>query len=139
MAADESYYRAGHRRIEFLTLGLGAAGTVIATLRWDLSAGAGVALGAALAWVNFRWLKQGVATIAQTAQASAVAVRIPKRVYLKFFGRLVLLLVVICVTLWRSMLPPAAIFVGLFAVVAAVLAEMIYELARSIRTRDTGE
>lgn len=141
MAADESYYRAGHRRIEFLTLGLGAAGTVIATLRWDLSAGAGVALGAALAWVNFRWLKQGVATIAQlaTAQAGAVAVRIPKRVYSKFFGRLVLLLVVICVTLWRSMLPPAAIFVGLFALVAAVLAEMIYELARSIRTRDTGE
>jgi len=134
MAVDEGFCSAGHRRIEYLTLGLGATGTLIAALRWDWKAGAGVAIGGALAWVNFRWLKQGVAAMAQlaTAQAGASAVRIPKRVYFKFFGRFVLLLGGICVIVWCSLLPPAAIFVGLFALVAAVLAEMIYELVRGV-------
>ncbi len=140
MPADEAYFRAAHRRIEHLTLILGAGGAALAGMRWGWKVAVGVALGTALAWVNFRWLKQGVAAMTQiaTAQAGSESVRIPKRVYVKFFGRVVLLLGVVCAILWRSLLPAAAIFAGLFTLVAAVLMEMIYELVRGMRQPHAG-
>ena len=135
MADGEAFYRAAERRIEYLTLGLGAAATLVTSVRWGWRAGAGLALGAALAWVNYRWLKQGVAALVQLSatQAGAEQVRVPKRVYLKFFGRFALLIVVVYAILSRSLLPAAGVLAGLFALVAAVLLELLYELVRGNR------
>ena len=138
MAASEEFYRAAERRIEWLTLGLGAGATGVAAVRSGWRAALGVALGVALAWVNFRWLKQGVGALAQlfTAQAGATEVRIPKRVYAKFLGRFVLLIAIVYVILSRSWLPAVAVLAGLFALVAAVLVEVFFQLAGGGRQSD---
>ncbi len=130
MAGDDAFYRAAERRVESLTLGLGAAGAFVAALVWGGRPAGGVGVGAALAWVNYRWLKQGAAALAalSAAQADAPKVRIPKRVYVKFFGRSALFLGIVYVIFRYSILPLAAVLGGLFVVVAAVLMEMVYEL-----------
>jgi hypothetical protein len=116
-----------------MTLAFGLAGALFAAARWGWRPGAGVALGAALAWLNFRWLKQGVAALveASTAQAGAEHARVPFGIYVKFFGRFVLLLVVVYVILSRSLLPLLSVFGGLFAVAAAVMIELMWELVRA--------
>ncbi len=138
MAGEANFYRAAERRIEYLTLSLGAIAALAVAIRYGWRAALGLALGAALAWVNYRWLKQAVDVAARlsAAQAEASKIRIPKRVYAKFFGRFALLLVAACAILSRSWLPAAAILAGLFTLVAAVLVELIYELLRSGRQPD---
>jgi hypothetical protein len=132
MTENDSNYAAAEHRIEWMTLGLGVAGALFVLARWGWRPGAGVALGAALAWLNFRWLKQGVVALVRlsTAQAGSEHVRVPMSVYVKFFGRFALLLVVVYVILSRSWLPVAAVLGGLFAVIAAVMIELMWELVR---------
>lgn len=136
MAAAEAFYRAAERQIEIWTLLTGAGGALLAVPTWGWPAAGGVLLGATLAWVNFRWLKQGVAALERiaVAQAGAENVRIPRRTYVKFFGRYVLLLAVLYVIFSRSLLPVAAVFAGLFALVAAVLGTMAVALFRRPET-----
>jgi hypothetical protein len=130
MAELDSFYAAAERRVELLTFSLGLAGAVFAGVHWGWRPGAGVALGSALTWLNFRWLRQGVGALVavSTAQAGADHARIPRMVYLKFFGRFALLLLVVYVILSRSLLPVVGVLGGLFAVVAAVMIELIFEL-----------
>jgi len=135
MAVADSFYGAAEKRVEWFTLVLGGAGTAFAYFHWEWHAGAGVALGAMLAWLNFRWLKQGVSALVtvSTAQAGSEHARVPRMVYVKFFGRFALLLLVVYVILSRSILPVAEVLSGLFALVAAVIIELIFELARGSR------
>jgi len=130
MAEPESFYLSAERRVEWLTLGLGLAAALAAHVRYGWQFGAGVALGAALTWINFRWLKQGVAGLIRvsTAQTGAERPRVPRGVYVKFFGRFALLLLAVYVILSRSWLPMPAVIGGLFAAVAAVMLEMVWEL-----------
>ncbi|HSZ19106.1 MAG TPA: ATP synthase subunit I [Candidatus Acidoferrum sp.] len=133
MAESDRIYVAAEQRIEWMTVALGLAAALFAFARWGWRPGAGVALGAALAWLNFRWLKQGVTAIVKvsTAQANSEHARVPMSIYVKFFGRFALLLVAVYVILSRSWLPVAAVVGGLFAVVVAVMIELLWELART--------
>lgn len=135
MAEPDSIYLDAEHRIEWMTLAFGLAAALAVLLRWGWRPGTGVALGAALAWLNFRWLKQGVTALVKlsTAQAGSEHARVPLNVYAKFFGRFALLLVVVYVILSHSLLPVAAVFGGLFAAVAAVMIELMWELVRSGR------
>jgi len=139
MAESASRYVAAEQRIEWMTVALGLAGAAFVFLRWGWRPGAGVALGAALAWLNFRWLKQGVTALVKlsTAQANSEHARVPLVVYAKFFGRFALLLLIVYVILSRSWLPVAAVLGGLFAVVAAVMIELMWELVRGRRGAET--
>jgi len=139
MAESDSIYVSAEHRIEWMTFAFGLAGAFIVLLRWGWRPGAGVALGAALAWLNFRWLKQGVTALVKlsTAQAGSEHASVPVSVYAKFFGRFALLLVVVYVILSRSLLPVAAVLGGLFAVVAAVMIELMWELVRGARGTET--
>jgi len=139
MAESASTYVAAEQRIEWMTVALGLAGAAFVFLRWGWRPGAGVALGAALAWLNFRWLKQGVTALVKlsTAQANSEHARVPLVVYAKFFGRFALLLLIVYVILSRSWLPVAAVLGGLFAVVAAVMIELMWELVRGRRGTET--
>jgi hypothetical protein len=139
MAESDSFYATAEHRIEWLTLVFGIAGTAFVFVPWGWRAGAGVALGASLAWLNFRWLKQGVTTLVKisAAQVDSEHPRVPFGIYAKFFGRLALLLVVVYVILSRSLLPAMAVFGGLFAVVAAVMIELMWELVRGARGTET--
>jgi hypothetical protein len=139
MAESDSIYVAAEHRIEWMTLALGLAGASFVLVRWGWRPGAGVALGAALAWLNFRWLKQGVTALVKisTAQADSEHAQVPLSIYAKFFGRFALLLVVVYVILSRSLLPVAAVLGGLFAVVAAVMIELMWELVRGKHGTET--
>lgn len=125
-------YAHAQKRIEWFTLALGLTAALATTWRWGWRGGLGLAIGSALSWLNFRGLGAGISTLAglSSAKPGVEAPRVPRSVYVKFFGRFVLLLVAVYVILSRSLLPAGAVLAGLFAVVAAVLIEIVYELLR---------
>ena len=135
MTAEDAFYAAAERRIEYLTIGIGAAAAIAAGAEWGFRVGAGVAVGALLSWLNFRWMKQGISALARLAatQSDGEKPHIPKSAYAKFLGRYVLLIIVAYVILrgFRSM--GLALLAGLFAGVAAVLVELIAQLFRGTR------
>jgi hypothetical protein len=139
MAESDSFYLAAERRIEWLTLGLGIAAVLVVAARWGWRPAAGVGLGAGLTWLNFRWLKQGIGALVtvSTAQAGSNRPRVPLSVYLKFFGRFALLLLVVYVILLRSLFPLASVLAGLFAIVAAVMVELLFELVKGKNGTET--
>ena len=90
MTDPDSFYSAAERRIEWLTLGWGLAGLCSRPTELGFASGGGSGFGASLTWLNFRWLKQGVAALVEvsTAQAGSEHARVPLIVYVKFFGAL---------------------------------------------------
>jgi hypothetical protein len=124
----EDRYRQAERRIEYLTLLLGIVAAGIALFAWGARFAGGIALGAAISWLNFRWLKGGISALATLT--IGVNQRVPRIVYVKFLGGFVLLLAVIYVILSRPIVPGSAVLAGLFTTVAAVLFEMVYQLVR---------
>lgn len=135
--AGEVFGDAILRRVEWLTLLLGAVGAVWAAWRWGWRGAVGLALGAILSWVNFRWLKGGVRGFGGVpspgieASDVPVPVAVPWKAFAKFFGRFVLLLGAVYVILAYFALPVVAVFAGLFASAAAVILGLIYELVFS--------
>ena len=131
--ASEPFGSAALRRIEWLTLALGGGGAAWAGWRWGWRGSAGLAVGAALSWLNFRWLKGSVQAFgrAATAQAGVQSVRVPASAYIKFFGRFALLLGTLYVILTRSWLPVIPLLAGIFAAPAAVVVALLYELMSS--------
>jgi hypothetical protein len=129
--SNEPFGTATLRRIEWLTLALGALGAAWAARRWGWRGSAGLIIGAALSWVNFRWLKGSVQAFgaAATAQAGSENVRVPMSAYLKFFGRFALLLVILYVILTHSWLPVIPVLAGIFAAPAATVVALVFELA----------
>jgi len=129
----EPFGSAALRRVEWLTLVLGGAGAAWAGWRWGWRGTAGLAIGAALSWVNFRWLKGSVQAFgrAATAQSGSRNVGVPCGAYIRFFGRFALLLGILYVILTRSWLPAIPVLAGLFASAAAVVLALVYELLSS--------
>lgn len=130
--ASEAFGSATLRRIEWLTLALGAAGSIAAGWRWGWRGAVGLAIGAILSWLNFRWLKGSVLAFGRAATAAGEneqTARVPKSAYAKFFGRFALLLVAVYVILTRSVFPAVALLAGLFASAAAVVLGILWELA----------
>ena len=127
---DDAAYTAIERRLERFLIGVGAAATLGAGIGWGLRAAEGAAIGTALCWLNFRWLRQGAAALIRLGEAQATHEnpRVPPLVHLKFFGRLLLLLVVAYVILAWLRLPAIAFLCGLVAVVPAIVLELGYEL-----------
>ena len=126
----EPFGSATLRRIEWLTLVVGGLGAAWAGWRWGWRGSLGLAIGVALSWVNFRWLKGSVQAFgrAATAQAGSQQVRVPISAYFKFFGRFALLLGILYVILTRSWLPVVPALAGIFAAPAAVVLALVYEL-----------
>lgn len=127
---SSSEFDAIERRIERFIAVFGAIMALIGAIKWGFRGSLAVALGTALCWINFRWLRRGATGVINLglAQAGAEAVHVPRSVHAKFFGRLVLLLVGAYVILTWLRLPAAAVVCGLAAVVPAILLELAYEL-----------
>ena len=131
--AAEALGTAALRRIEWLTLVLGGVGSAWAGWRWGWRGSLGLAVGAVVSWVNFRWLKGSVQAFgrAAMAQAGSQNVRVPVGAYIKFFARFALLLGILYVILTRSWLRMIPVLTGLFASAAAVVLALVYELFSS--------
>lgn len=139
MAPSEAYYRVVERRIERLTLMLGAAGAAYAGWRWGWKYAAGVAAGSVLMWLNFRWLDQGVGALLQAAaQSEGQPVRNSRWIYARFVGRMALLIGALYVIFKGAWLPGRAILAGLFTLIAGVVLELFYELATGFREPGAG-
>jgi uncharacterized oligopeptide transporter (OPT) family protein len=82
-------YELTERRIGRLTLIAGGVASVGAGFFFSIRVGAGVFIGAVLAWINFRWLERAMDSIARasSAQAGSPEARVPVTSYLGMMGR----------------------------------------------------
>jgi hypothetical protein len=98
-----------------------AVGGIAVVFAWrGLAWAAGFALGAAVSWLNFRWLKQIVDLLGSD--------RAKRRTAVKFGARYLLLGAGAYVILKYSFISHPAALAGLFVSVAAVIVEILYQL-----------
>jgi len=92
--------------------------------------GAGILVGAILAWLNFRWLKQGLdaLTVAATAQADLPKPQVPVSTYFKAAFRYGLIALAVYVIFEYLNVPILSMILGLCALGAATLAVSVYEI-----------
>lgn len=132
MIDSDFFGQSAQQRVELLTIGLGAcAGIVLLILRgWPV--GLGLALGAGAAWIDFRWMRRLVQSITSVSilqvREGKRKPRLRKRVFFQILGRYALLGLILYAMLLRFYWPALAFLCGLFALVAAVLLEVIGEL-----------
>ena len=131
---EASRGRATERRIAWLTLVLGfAAGAIVAVVghtRWS----AGLVIGTALAWLNFRWLRRGVNTfvLASKAQAGSEKPRVPFGTYFLMLLRYGLIAFAVYVIFAYLKVPLLSMVAGLCALAVAAIAASVYEILRPV-------
>lgn len=114
------------RRLELLTLAVGGAGALALQFWHGWTWSVGLALGAALSWLNLRWLMAGVAGLAPPGATSARAAA--RGALARFLGRVAVLGVALYAIFFLRWFAFPAVLAGLFAAVVAALAEGIYQL-----------
>jgi hypothetical protein len=125
-------YRQTESRISHLTLTLGiATGLPVAILyswRWGL----GILVGVALAWLNFRWLRQGLdaLTNAATSQANQKKVHVPFSAYVKAAFRYGLIALIVYVIFKYLNVPVLSMVLGLCALGAATMVISVHSIFR---------
>jgi len=121
------------QRIAWLTpcAGMIAAGAAFALHqpKWAI----GLALGSALGWLNFRWMKRGADALvmASKAQAGRESPRVPLSVYALVALRYGLIALSVYVIFIYLHVPLASLVLGLCALGAATIAASVWEIASS--------
>jgi small-conductance mechanosensitive channel len=129
--ANHDFHRS-EARISHFTLSLGVmTGLAVAILyswRWGL----GIFIGAAFAWLNFRWLRQGLdaLTNAATAQADQKKVHVPVSAYLKAAFRYGLIGLGVYVIFKYLNVPALSMVLGLCALGAATIVISVHSIFR---------
>ena len=133
-AAEDSLGLRTERRIGGLTLLIGALAAAVAALLHRFPWAAGLLIGTALAWLNFRWLGQGLDALvaAATAQSGVPKPRVPIGVYLRAMLRYALIGFTVYVIFEFLKVPLASMIFGLCALGAAVIAASLYEVVRPV-------
>jgi len=131
-------YELTERRIARLTLIVGALASAGACAVYSLRIGAGVLVGAVLAWINFIWLERAMdaVTRASTAQAGSPAARVPVTSYLGIIARYALIAGVVYVIFSRLRIPILSMLVGLCALGAAAILSTVWEVVSPVSRRD---
>jgi len=133
-SVDISKYLASERRISWLTLLLGVLAAVPVGYFYGLRWGSGILIGAALAWLNFRWLKQGLdaLTEAATAQAERPKAKVPVGIYFRAVFRYVLIALTVYVIFKYLHVPVLSMIFGLCALGAATMAVSVHEILNPV-------
>lgn len=123
-------YLQSEKRIARLTLVLGALAAILVAWFSGPSWGAGIFVGAILAWFNFRWLRQGVdaLTTAAAVQANRRSPRVPIVTYFKALFRYGLIALAVYVIFKYLNVPILSMIFGLCALGAATMAVSVYEI-----------
>jgi hypothetical protein len=119
-------------RINKILLVLGGAALIIAMTMFGWRIGVGFAVGGAVSFLNFYWLKKVVAGVAAAAARSGPTVS-SRRVVQRFLLRYFLMAVAAFVILTVSRDSLYGFFAGLFLPVAAMLCEAGYETYKVVR------
>ena len=131
-AGSGENYRGTELWISHLTLVLGGIAGVVVGLRYEWRWGIGIMIGAALAWLNFRWLKQGLDALTQTIAQEALRGKrtVPLAVYFKALFRYALIALSVYVIFKYLNVPVLSMVFGLCALGAATLAVSVHEILR---------
>jgi len=133
-AAEAAPGTATERRISWMTLVIGLLGGALVALLRDRLWGAGMAVGAVLAWLNFRLLGRGLDALvhASTAQATAAKPRVPLATYFLAAFRYALIAFSVYVIFKVLKVPLLSMVVGLCALGAAAMVASVYEILRPV-------
>jgi len=133
-AADSSLAAVTERRISWLTLLIGSVAALLVALLRDRLWGAGLGIGAALAWLNFRWLRRGLdgMVLASTAQVGKEKPVMPLLSYFGMLFRYGLIAFAVYVIFKYLRVPLASMVVGMCALGAATIAASVYEILRPL-------
>jgi ATP synthase I chain len=118
------------RRILAFTLIFGFAAAIVLAFvksgRW----GIGIAVGTALAWLNYLWLDQALGGLvaSATAQEGAPKPVVPFSLYAKFIGRYLLIGITLYVIVVFFRVPILACLVGLLALGSGTIAAALYDV-----------
>ncbi len=129
-AAESAPAALAERRISWLTLLIGSLAALLVALFRDRLWGAGLAIGAFLAWLNFRWLSKGLdaLVVASTAQADEEKPVVPILTYFAMLFRYGLIALAVYVIFIYLRVPLVSMVVGLCALGAATIAASVYEI-----------
>ncbi len=118
--------------IAHCTLLFGLLAAISVAVFHSLPWGAGILIGAILAWLNFRWLKQGLdaLTAAATAQADQPKPQVPVSTYFTAAFRYMLIAFAVYVIFKYLNVPVLSMVLGLCALGAATMAVSVYEILR---------
>ena len=123
-------YLESEKWIARLTLLIGVLAAIPVAWFYGKPWGAGIFVGAILAWFNFRWLKQGLdaLTAASTAQADQPNPQVPLATYFTALFRYGLIALAVYVIFRYLNVPILSMIFGLCALGAATLAVSVYEI-----------
>ena len=129
-AAKALSYNQDESRISRLTLILGALAAIPVAYFQGWHWGFGLLVGSVLAWLNFRWLKQGldVFTEAASAQANQENAKVPILTYFKALFRYGLIALVVYVIFRYLNVPVLSMVLGLCALGAAAFVVSIHSI-----------
>jgi len=129
-AAESTPAALTERRISWLTILIGLLAALLVALLRDRLWGAGLAIGAFLAWLNFRWLSKGLdaLVVASTAQAGEEKPVVPILTYFAMLFRYGLIALAVYVIFVYLRVPLVSMVVGLCALGAATIAASVYEM-----------
>ena len=130
----DAFYRQSEARISLLTLVIGILVAVPVAVLRSVPWGVGVLIGSVLAWLNFRWLKQGLdaLTVAASAQLNQEQVRVPVATYFKALFRYALIALSIYVIFKYLHVPALSMVCGLCALGAATILVSVHSILRSV-------
>jgi hypothetical protein len=130
-AATAAFARTEHR-IAWLTLVLGGATAILVAFLRHIAWAEGLAIGTVMAWLNFRWLKQGLdaLVVAATAQEGFPKPQIPVGTWFRLMFRYGLIGFCVYVIFEVLKVPLASMVVGMCALGAATITASVYEILR---------
>lgn len=119
------------RRLWRISLGLGIPACLAALILGGPDSGLGFLAGAALSWINFSWLKQGVDRLLESTRLEqSPPKRTVRAAIFKYFLRYGLIGLSLYATFRFGILEVFGFFSGLLLVVAAVLIECVLQVIR---------
>jgi len=124
--------RQTERRISWLTLAIGVGAAAVFLLAGRATWATGIAIGAALGWLNFRWLGRGLDALvsASAAQEGRAKPQVPLGTYFMALFRYALIGLCVYVIFVYLHVPLGSLIAGLCALGAAAIAASVYEILR---------
>ena len=129
---SERFFSGALDRIRRITIVLGIASTVVVVVMFGWRIGTAFALGCAISYINFHWLKRAVGMVAdrvtRTGQAGPST-----GIVVRFMLRYGFFAIACYVILKSSKSSVYGLLGGLFLTIAAILCEALYEVAVALR------